>query len=93
MAATWDRHFDALRAWKMQHGGQEPPITFHQNHECYGKDVDPERCLDYVWLRGAVHVDINRGVSLVGTEPKNDDPTLYPSDHYGVLANLLVGSS
>ena len=86
--AAWWAHAEA-------HGGEEPPITFHQNHTCYGKDIDPERCLDYIWLRGAVRVESgdgnDRGVSLVGTAPKEGDPTLYASDHYGILANLQVG--
>ena len=45
---------------------------------------DP-RCLDYVWVDGAVSV---RSARLVFDRPAVDDATLYPSDHRGVLTEL-----
>jgi endonuclease/exonuclease/phosphatase family metal-dependent hydrolase len=50
-------------------------------------DGDP-RCLDYVWVRGAVTVASAR---VVFDRPAADDATLYPSDHVGVAARIVVG--
>jgi hypothetical protein len=48
----------------------------------------PPGCLDYVWLRGAICVVSAR---LAFDRPHPDDPTLYPSDHFGISARLEVG--
>jgi len=80
---------------------REPDLTFHQNHEAITKDVGPELCLDYIFYRGCLNVSkisINSGVKakdsnsvwLCGTEPSPNDPKLYPSDHFGVVANFIV---
>jgi hypothetical protein len=45
-------------------------------------------CLDYVWLRGAIAVDEAR---LAFDRPAAEDPTLYPSDHLGVVARVRIG--
>jgi hypothetical protein len=50
-------------------------------------DGDPG-CLDYVWLRGAVRAE---RAWLAWDRPAVGDPTLYPSDHVGVVAGLVVG--
>ena len=50
-------------------------------------DGDPS-CLDYVWIRGAVGV---RDARLWADRPAAHDPTLYPSDHFGVVATVEVG--
>ena len=50
-------------------------------------DGDPA-CLDYIWVRGAVTV---RSAKLEFDRPHPDDPTLYPSDHFGLSARLDVG--
>ena len=50
-------------------------------------DGEPD-CLDYIWLRGAVAVDEAR---LAFDRPAVGDPTLYPSDHLGVVARVAVG--
>jgi hypothetical protein len=50
-------------------------------------DGDPD-CLDYIWVRGAVEVE---GARLVFDRPAVGDPTLYPSDHVGVAADVRVG--
>ena len=52
-------------------------------------DTDGEPgCLDYIWVRGAVRVASAR---LAFDRPDPDDPTLYPSDHVGISAQLEVG--
>jgi hypothetical protein len=50
-------------------------------------DGDPG-CLDYVWVRGDIRVVDAR---LAFDRPHPDDPTLYPSDHFGIAAHLEVG--
>jgi hypothetical protein len=50
-------------------------------------DGDP-RCLDYIWVRGAVTVEEAR---LFADRPAVGDPTLYPSDHFGIAAWVRIG--
>lgn len=47
----------------------------------------PAMCLDYVWTRGAVRVLDAR---LAWAAPAPWDPTLYPSDHRGVVADVAL---
>lgn len=44
-----------------------------------------DRCIDYIWASGSVTV-VESGVCF--NQPSTDDPTLYPSDHAGVWADL-----
>jgi len=69
----------------MEAHGREPSETFHQHHECLGKDVDIAGVLDYIWIRGPICAS---SVELVGNSAKAGDPTLWPSDHYGIVADL-----
>ena len=50
-------------------------------------DGEPD-CVDYIWLRGAVAVEDAR---LAFDRPAVGDPTLYPSDHLGVVARVRIG--
>ncbi len=69
--------------------GTEPAITWPSGLQAPAMDTDGEAgCLDYVWVRGAVRVADAR---LVFDRPHPDDPTLYPSDHFGIAAQLEVG--
>ena len=52
-------------------------------------DTDgPPGCLDYIWVRGSIAVTVRR---LVFDRPAVGDPGLYPSDHFGLAAHLVVG--
>jgi hypothetical protein len=52
-------------------------------------DTDGEPgCLDYVWVRGGVRV---AGARLAWDRPAVGDGTLYPSDHFGLAAELSIG--
>jgi endonuclease/exonuclease/phosphatase family metal-dependent hydrolase len=44
-----------------------------------------DRCIDYIWVSGAVEV-VASGVCFDRASP--DDPSLWPSDHAGVWADL-----
>ena len=69
--------------------GAEPAVTWPSGLQAPAMDTDGHpRCLDYVWIRGAVAVESAR---LAFDRPDPEDPTLYPSDHFGVSAHLAIG--
>ena len=69
--------------------GGDPPVTWPSGLQGPAMDTDGEPdCLDYIWVRGAVEVEDAR---LVFDRPAVGDPTLYPSDHFGLAAHVRVG--
>jgi endonuclease/exonuclease/phosphatase family metal-dependent hydrolase len=69
--------------------GREPDVTWPSGIQAPGMDDDGDPgCLDYIWVRGAIEVDACR---LAFDRPAEGDPTLYPSDHLGLFAELNVG--
>jgi endonuclease/exonuclease/phosphatase family metal-dependent hydrolase len=69
--------------------GAEPDVTWPSGLQAPGMDTDGDPgCLDYVWVRGAVRVGTAR---LAFDRPAVGDPTLYPSDHLGLVAELAIG--
>jgi endonuclease/exonuclease/phosphatase family metal-dependent hydrolase len=70
--------------------GREPDVTWPSGLKApmIDDDGDPG-CLDYVWLSGAVRVESCR---VVFDRPHPEDATLYPSDHFGLSARLVVGA-
>jgi endonuclease/exonuclease/phosphatase family metal-dependent hydrolase len=69
--------------------GVEPAVTWPSGIQAPGMDDEGEPgCLDYIWLRGPIEVESCR---LVFDRPAGDDPTLFPSDHFGLAARLRVG--
>jgi len=48
-------------------------------------DTDEPGCFDYIWVRGPATVE---SCQLAFTQPDADDPMLYPSDRYGLSAQL-----
>jgi endonuclease/exonuclease/phosphatase family metal-dependent hydrolase len=48
-----------------------------------------DRCIDYIWTSGAIEV-VSSGVCFNRASP--DDPSLWPSDHAGVWADLSTAS-
>ena len=69
--------------------GVEPAVTWPSGLQGPAIDDDGEPgCLDYIWVRGAVRVVSAR---LVFDRPAVDDPGLYPSDHFGVAAQVEIG--
>lgn len=68
--------------------GAEPEVTWPSGIECETKDTEGDpNCLDYIWLSGAVRA---LAVRLVFNQHSAGDPTLFPSDHFGILADLDV---
>ena len=46
-------------------------------------------CLDYIWLSGSVTATSAR---VAANDPAANDPTLYPSDHFALVVEVVVGS-
>jgi endonuclease/exonuclease/phosphatase family metal-dependent hydrolase len=69
--------------------GDEPAVTWPSGLEAPAMDTDGDpECLDYIWIRGAARATSAR---LVFDRPAAADPTLYPSDHVGIAAQLEIG--
>ena len=66
--------------------GSDPAVTWPSGIQAPGMDTDGDpACLDYIWVRGPVRVAAAR---VVFDPPHPGDPTLYPSDHFGLSALL-----
>jgi hypothetical protein len=66
-------------------------VTWPSGLQAPGMDTDGEPgCLDYIWIVGAVRVASAR---LAWDRPAVGDPTLYPSDHLGLVAELVFGEA
>ena len=71
--------------------GLEPAVTWPSGIQAPGMDTDGDpACLDYIWVGSAIRVTSAR---LAFDRPHPDDPTLYPSDHFGLSAHLEIGAS
>lgn len=69
--------------------GAEPAVTWPSGIQAPGMDTDGDpACLDYIWIRGQISVN---GAKVVFDRPDPQDPTLYPSDHFGIAARLELG--
>jgi endonuclease/exonuclease/phosphatase family metal-dependent hydrolase len=69
--------------------GAEPAVTWPSGIQAPGMDTDGDPdCLDYIWIRGAVRAVAAR---IVFDRAAVGDPTLYPSDHFGLVAELEIG--
>jgi endonuclease/exonuclease/phosphatase family metal-dependent hydrolase len=70
--------------------GSDPEVTWPSGLQAPAMDDDGvPGCLDYIWIRGRITVAWAR---LAFDRPAVGDPTLYPSDHLGIVAELRVGS-
>jgi endonuclease/exonuclease/phosphatase family metal-dependent hydrolase len=71
--------------------GAEPPVTWPSGLQAPGMDTDGDPgCLDYIWYRGSLRVE---AASLCFDRPAVGDPTLYPSDHFGISARFSAGQA
>jgi endonuclease/exonuclease/phosphatase family metal-dependent hydrolase len=87
---AYARMVDAgFRSAYAEANGAEPAVTWPSGLRAPMIDTDGDpSCLDYMWLRGAVRVADAR---LVFDRPDPEDPGVYPSDHFGIAANLEIG--
>jgi endonuclease/exonuclease/phosphatase family metal-dependent hydrolase len=88
---TYRRMVEAgFRSAFAEANGREPDVTWPSGLQAPGMDTDGDpACLDYIWCAGAVRALSAR---LCFDRPDVDDPTLYPSDHRGILAELACGA-
>jgi endonuclease/exonuclease/phosphatase family metal-dependent hydrolase len=78
-----------FRSAHVEANGHEPSVTWPSGIQAPGMDTDGDPgCLDYIWLRGPLRATACR---LVFDRPAVGDPTLYPSDHLGLVARVAVG--
>ncbi len=79
-----------FRSAHLEANGAEPAVTWPSGIQAPGMDVDGEPgCLDYIWVRGPLAVEACR---VVFDRPAVDDPSLYPSDHFGLMATVRFGA-
>lgn len=69
---------------------QTEPTAFSPLEDTDGSVSHPyweraDRCIDYIWVAGPLRV---RDSGVCFNKPSPDDPTLWPSDHMGVWADL-----
>ncbi|MCW3061535.1 MAG: hypothetical protein JWQ02_3356 [Capsulimonas sp.] len=67
--------------------GAEPQYTYPTPLVEDYNDPASYHCIDYIFTSPSIHV---HDVRLICDEPSPDDPTLYPSDHYGLLATISI---
>jgi endonuclease/exonuclease/phosphatase family metal-dependent hydrolase len=78
-----------FRSAHLEANQAEPDVTWPSGLIAPAMDTDGlPGCLDYIWVRGSIAVDRCR---LVFDRPAVGDPGLYPSDHVGLSAHLVVG--
>jgi endonuclease/exonuclease/phosphatase family metal-dependent hydrolase len=78
-----------FRSAHLEANGAEPEVTWPSGIQAPGIDTDGDPgCLDYIWVRGPITVESCR---VAFDRPAVDDPTLYPSDHFGLVATLQLG--
>lgn len=69
---------------------QTAPTAFTPLREANGEPTHPEwerfdRCIDYIWVSESIRIQQS---GLCFDQPPVEDPTLWPSDHVGVWADL-----
>ena len=72
---------------------QSAPTAFTPLADADGSVTHPywprlDRCIDYIWVSEAIGIAAS-GVCF--NRPSPDDPSLWPSDHAGVWADLELG--
>jgi endonuclease/exonuclease/phosphatase family metal-dependent hydrolase len=77
-----------FRSAHLEANGSEPAVTWPSGIQAPGMDTDGDPgCLDYIWLRGPLRALLCR---LAFDRPAVADPTLYPSDHLGLVARIVL---
>ena len=77
-----------FRSASFEANGKEPAVTWPSGIQAPTMDTEGDpNCLDYVWVRGEIRVV---SASLAANEPSPSDPTLYPSDHFAIVADVEV---
>jgi len=66
--------------------GTEPAVTWPSGIQAPTMDTDGDpNCLDYIWYSGGARILAAR---VAANEHPANDPTLYPSDHFALVADV-----
>ena len=77
-----------FRSAHVEANGWEPAVTWPSGIQAPGMDTDGEPgCLDYIWIQGPLRAITCR---LAFDRPSVGDPTLFPSDHLGLVARIAI---
>jgi endonuclease/exonuclease/phosphatase family metal-dependent hydrolase len=77
------------RSASLEANGVEPDVTWPSGIQAPTMDTDGDpNCLDYIWLRGRARV---LSAKVAANQSSPNDPTLYPSDHFAIVADVEVG--
>jgi endonuclease/exonuclease/phosphatase family metal-dependent hydrolase len=91
--ATPDKPSAALMATRFRPTQTAPtaftPLADHDGSVSHPTWPRMDRCIDYIWVAGPIGV-VASTVCFDKGHPT--DPTIYPSDHAGVWADLQIGS-
>jgi beta-glucosidase len=90
--ATLDKPSAALMASRFRPTQTTDPTAFTALADSDGTISHPywprmDRCIDYIWVTEAIKV---LGSHVCLNQPSPEDPTLWPSDHAGVWADLSL---
>ena len=87
--ATLERPSAALMATRFRPTQTAPtaftPLADRDGTVSHPQRARMDRCIDYIWVAGALEVVAS---AVCFNRPSPDDPTLWPSDHAGVWADL-----
>ena len=90
--ATLDAPSAALMATRCRPTQREPtaftPLADSDGSVSHPDRPRMDRCIDYIWVAGAIRI-VDSGVCF--NQPSSEDPSLWPSDHIGVWADLEFG--
>ena len=90
--ATLDVPSAALMATRYRPTQREPtaftPLADSDGSVSHPDRPRTDRCIDYIWVAGAIRI-VDSGVCF--NQPSSEDPSLWPSDHIGVWADLEFG--
>ena len=90
--ATLDAPSAALMATRFRPTQTQPtaftPLTDRDGSVSHPDRQRMDRCIDYIWVAGAIRI-ADSGVCF--NRPSPQDPSLWPSDHIGVWADLEFG--
>jgi endonuclease/exonuclease/phosphatase family metal-dependent hydrolase len=90
--ATLDAPSAALMATRFRSTQREPtaftPLADRDGSVSHPDRQRMDRCIDYIWVAGPIRI-VDSGACF--NRPSPEDPSLWPSDHVGVWADLEFG--
>ncbi len=90
--ATLDAPSAALMATRYRPTQREPtaftPLADRDGSVSHPDRERMDRCIDYIWVAGPIRI-VDSGLCF--NQPSLQDPSLWPSDHIGVWADLEFG--